>query len=312
MTPISVTDAEPPICGTISNSPSALKKWSSHHRLRWRHRHAPPCRSGRATSPAVVMRAHAGEESRSAPSASAPDSSATGRAASSWSPSVGAVFQQRIGAGLEPAGVLHARPDAVEPGALIGAARRGEGRARKLLGIEAVGRAAAASSGPAAARRAAPRSRSRCRSPACSARSYPPPVSRQRPGSGRPTSPSPPCRSCRSSSPRSRAGNRRSPIRWVIRPETSSGPWTQRDHLVPGLEHLAAVDALEMQHLEDHLVPVDLEAGRRRCRGWRSCRRGSWCRACRGRRGPRPTFPGRRRSLRSCRSSRMTSLELLA
>src|SRR5271166_2378471 len=30
-----------------------------------------------------------------------------------------------------------------------------------------------------------------------------------------------------------------------------------RDHLVPGLEHLAAVDALEGQLLEDDLVPVD-------------------------------------------------------
>ncbi|MCY1356045.1 hypothetical protein D9M69_424840 [compost metagenome] len=35
------------------------------------------------------------------------------------------------------------------------------------------------------------------------------------------------------------------------------------NHLVPGLEHLATVDALEVEHLEDHLVPVDLEAGRR-------------------------------------------------
>src|ERR1044072_5543559 len=35
------------------------------------------------------------------------------------------------------------------------------------------------------------------------------------------------------------------------------------DHLVPGLEHLAAIDALEIEHLEDHLVPVDLETGRR-------------------------------------------------
>ncbi len=31
------------------------------------------------------------------------------------------------------------------------------------------------------------------------------------------------------------------------------------DHLVPGLEHLAAVDALQRQHLEDDLVPVDVE-----------------------------------------------------
>src|SRR5687767_11490729 len=28
-------------------------------------------------------------------------------------------------------------------------------------------------------------------------------------------------------------------------------------HLVPGLVHLAAVDALEMEPLEDHLAPVD-------------------------------------------------------
>src|SRR5690606_14571268 len=31
----------------------------------------------------------------------------------------------------------------------------------------------------------------------------------------------------------------------------------QGDHLVPGLEHLAAVDALDRQALEDHVVPVD-------------------------------------------------------
>ena len=31
----------------------------------------------------------------------------------------------------------------------------------------------------------------------------------------------------------------------------------QRRHLVPGLEHLAAVDAPHVEALEDHLVPVD-------------------------------------------------------
>ena len=41
----------------------------------------------------------------------------------------------------EPLRVLHRGADAVEPGALVGAARRGEGRARELLGIEPVGRA---------------------------------------------------------------------------------------------------------------------------------------------------------------------------
>ena len=40
---------------------------------------------------------------------------------------------------LEPPPVLHGRPDAVEPGALVGGAGRCERRARKLLGIEAVG-----------------------------------------------------------------------------------------------------------------------------------------------------------------------------
>ena len=39
---------------------------------------------------------------------------------------------------LETAGVPHRRPDAVEPGALIGRLRRGERRAGELLGIKAV------------------------------------------------------------------------------------------------------------------------------------------------------------------------------
>ena len=30
-----------------------------------------------------------------------------------------------------------------------------------------------------------------------------------------------------------------------------------RDHLVPGLEHLASVDALDLESLENHLIPVD-------------------------------------------------------
>ena len=41
----------------------------------------------------------------------------------------------------EAACVAHRRADAVEPGALVAAARRREGRARKLLGIEAIGTA---------------------------------------------------------------------------------------------------------------------------------------------------------------------------
>ena len=36
-----------------------------------------------------------------------------------------------------------------------------------------------------------------------------------------------------------------------------------RDHLVPGLEHLAPVDALDLEALEDHLVPVDRHLRRR-------------------------------------------------
>ena len=40
----------------------------------------------------------------------------------------------------ETCGVPDARADAVEPGALVGAARRGEGRTGKLFGIEPVGR----------------------------------------------------------------------------------------------------------------------------------------------------------------------------
>src|SRR5581483_5767484 len=38
----------------------------------------------------------------------------------------------------ETARVFHRRADAIEPGALIGAARRGEGRAGQLLGIKPV------------------------------------------------------------------------------------------------------------------------------------------------------------------------------
>ena len=38
----------------------------------------------------------------------------------------------------KPSGVPHRRPDAVEPGALVGRVRRREGRARQLLGIEPV------------------------------------------------------------------------------------------------------------------------------------------------------------------------------
>ncbi|MGX1210084.1 hypothetical protein AB7M42_000349 [Bradyrhizobium diazoefficiens] len=48
--------------------------------------------------------------------------------------------QARIGL-LEAPRMLHRGTDAVEPGALIGAARRGEGRTRELLGIEPVGAA---------------------------------------------------------------------------------------------------------------------------------------------------------------------------
>src|SRR5215468_1940953 len=39
----------------------------------------------------------------------------------------------------ETPGMFHRRTDAIEPRALIGAARRSEGRARELLGIEPVG-----------------------------------------------------------------------------------------------------------------------------------------------------------------------------
>ena len=48
--------------------------------------------------------------------------------------------QPGIDLGKTP-GMLHRRPDAIEPGALVGAARRGEGRAGELLGIEPVGAA---------------------------------------------------------------------------------------------------------------------------------------------------------------------------
>lgn len=42
---------------------------------------------------------------------------------------------------LESTGVFHRGSDTIEPGPLVGAARRGEGRAGELLGIETVGAA---------------------------------------------------------------------------------------------------------------------------------------------------------------------------
>jgi hypothetical protein len=53
---------------------------------------------------------------------------------------VGRALPQWIGREPEPAGMLDAGPDAIQPAALVGTARRGEGRTRELLGIEPVGR----------------------------------------------------------------------------------------------------------------------------------------------------------------------------
>ena len=71
----------------------------------------------------------------------------------------------------------------------------------------------------------------------------------------------------------------------------------ERGHLVPGLEHLAAVDAFDRESLQDHLIPVDRHFRSAGCRAWRCCRRDASCAACRA--APRHclTSPGRHRSL---------------
>ena len=121
-----------------------------------------------------------------------------------------------------------------------------------------------------------------------------------------PTSPSPPCRTA--------AAHRLEAGLEVVdadavgdQPGNIEPALQQRDHLVPGLEHLAAVDALERQALEDDLVPVDRDARRAGCRASRSCRRGSSRRACRGTPRRCRTSPARRRSPRSCRGRCITS-----
>jgi hypothetical protein len=68
----------------------------------------------------------------------------------------------------EPARMLDRGADAVAPGPLVLPARGGEGRARELLGVEPVIDALGRVACPAAGRRAAPPSRNRCRSRACS------------------------------------------------------------------------------------------------------------------------------------------------
>ena len=87
------------------------------------------------------------------------------------------VRQRRL---AELRAVLHRRADAIEPGALVGAARCREGRAGQLLGVQPVGACAAASSARPVARPAAPRSRNRCRSPACSRPASPANTGRRR------------------------------------------------------------------------------------------------------------------------------------
>ena len=53
-------------------------------------------------------------------------------------------------------------------------------------------------------------------------------------------------------------------------------------HLVPGFVHLAAVDALDGEHVEDHRGQ-SMAISPWGCRAWRSCRRGTCWRACRRR-----------------------------
>ena len=117
------------------------------------------------TSPAVVMvRMPARKVSFSLGTGTGPQRSCPiGR---SCSPRHGAVFQKGSDDLRELLSVLHRGADAVEPGALVGAARRGEGRARRAARRRAHRPRAAASSGRRGARPAAPPSRNRCRSPA--------------------------------------------------------------------------------------------------------------------------------------------------
>ena len=64
--------------------------------------------------------------------------------------------------------MLHRRTDAIEPGALVAAARRGEGRAGQLFGIEPVGAALRRVAPHRQRAGQAPRSQSCCRSRTCS------------------------------------------------------------------------------------------------------------------------------------------------
>ena len=101
------------------------------------------------------------------PSGSAPDPSAIARSHDLLLMARRGAPQPGIDLG-KAAGMLHRRADAIEPGALVAAARRGEGRAGQLLGIEPVGAALRRVAPDRQRAGQAPRSQSCCRSRTCS------------------------------------------------------------------------------------------------------------------------------------------------
>ena len=100
--------------------------------------------------------------------------------------------------------------------------------------------------------------------------------------------------------------------RWVITGREVEPALQHRDHLVPGLEHLPAVDALQHEALEDHLAPVDGLLARHDAEQRHPAAVVHRRRAAGGRRARCRSSRGRRRSPRSCRGRFITSRELLA
>ena len=85
-----------------------------------------------------------------------------------WISTHGAVRQSRASMACRRPPMGDGRADAIQPAALVARTRRGERRAAELFGIEPVGAALRRVSPRPAARRAALRSRGRCRSRTCS------------------------------------------------------------------------------------------------------------------------------------------------
>ena len=152
------------------------------------------------------------------------------------------------------------RPDAVEPGAAVLGARRGEGRAAELLGIKPERRLLRRVLALAAARPAPPRSRTRCRSRRDSeARSYAPPRGKRHLASFR---------------RRGQQADRGSAVPQVARHRLG-----QRDRA--GIEAAREEDATAREHLADQRMAHDVALGeaddgdaRQRLRAGVRCRRG--------------------------------------